>query len=67
MSFNKLIVPEVEVLKTFLNENGSNEFYIKYVRRIDAMMGDSDGMDFIEEFENKYYGTKETMEFHELD
>jgi hypothetical protein len=65
MSFNKLIVPEVEVLRTFLKENGSNRFYWRYSKGVDAMMGDCDGIDFIEDFETKYYET--TEEFNELD
>lgn len=65
MSFNKLIAPEVEVLKTFLKENGSMRFYWKYCKGIDAIMGDCDGIDFIEKFETKYYENAE--EFNELD
>jgi hypothetical protein len=67
MSFNKLIVPEIEVLTTFLKENGSTLFYMKYVKKIDVMMGDCDGIDFIEDFENKYYDTEDDTEFHSLD
>jgi hypothetical protein len=65
MSFNKLIVPEVEVLELFLKEHGSNRFYWRYSKNIDAMMGDCDGIDFIEAFETKYY--ENTGEFNELD
>jgi hypothetical protein len=65
MSFNKKIIPKPEILKTFLKENGSSAFYWRYVKGVDAMMGDSDGIDYIEIFETKYYGSD--SEFYELD
>jgi len=65
MSFNKTIVPEVPVLEKYLKDNGSESFYLKYIKRTDAMMGDSDGMDFIEEFEIKY--DKNDTLFYKLD
>lgn len=65
MSFNKLIVPGVEALKIFLKENGSKNFYCRYLKNVDAMMGNNDGIDFIERFEIKYYENNE--EFNILD
>lgn len=68
MSFNKKIIPEVGVLKTYLKENGSDAFYWRYIRNVDAMMGNSEGIDYIEEFETKYYNKNESVpEFYELD
>lgn len=68
MSFNKKVIPEVEVLKTYLKENGSNSFYMRYIKSVDAMMGNSEGIDYIEEFETKYYNRNENdPEFYELD
>jgi hypothetical protein len=65
MSFNKKIIPRVDVLKTFLKENGSSAFYWRWIKGVDAMMGDSDGIDYIEIFETKYY--ESDSEFYELD
>ena len=68
MSFNKKIIPEVEVLKTYLKENGSSAFYMRYIKSIDAMLGDIEGIDYIEEFETKYFNINENdPEFYELD
>lgn len=65
MSFNKLIVPTEEVLKAFLKNNGSYNFYCKYLKNVDSMIGDDKGIQFIEMFEIKYYENIE--EFNELD
>ncbi len=65
MGFNKEIVPEVEILKTFLKENGSSLFYQRWVKGVDVIMGDIDGIDYIEFFEIKYY--ESDSEFYELD
>jgi regulator of RNase E activity RraA len=65
MSINKLIVPNVETLRNFLIENGSIKFYHKYVRKVDVLIGDDDGIDFIEKFEIKY--CKNDEEFNQLD
>lgn len=65
MSFNKVIVPVEEVLKAFLKSNGSNNFYYRYLKKVDSMIGDSKGIKFIEMFEIKYYENLE--EFNELD
>jgi|694.fasta_scaffold11162_7 hypothetical protein len=68
MSFNKRIIPKVEVLETYLKENGSNAFYWKYIRKVDAMIGNSKGIDYIEEFGTKYYNKNESdPEFYQLD
>lgn len=68
MSFNKKIIPEVEVLKTYLKEYGSTNFYIRYVKSIDAMMGDSEGIDYVEKFETKYFNKNgNDPVFYELD
>jgi|DEB19_MinimDraft_2_1074335.scaffolds.fasta_scaffold00264_10 hypothetical protein len=67
MSINKLIVPGKKTLNEFLKYNGSTLFYMKYVKKIDVLIGDDDAVDFIEDFENKYYDTTSNMEFHSLD
>jgi hypothetical protein len=68
MSFNKRIIPKVEVLETYLKENGGNAFYWRYIRNVDAMMGNSKGIDYIAKFETKYYNKNESdPEFYQLD
>ena len=68
MSFNKRIIPETKVLKTFLKENGSSQFYWRYIRNVDAFMGDSDGIDFVEKFAKKYFSKDgEALDFREVD
>jgi len=64
MSFNKLIVPSIETLVEFLKKNGSSRFYARYINRVDAMMGDAAGIEYITQFEEKY--TKNVHEFNEL-
>jgi hypothetical protein len=65
MSFNKKIIPNLKKLQDFLKEKGSIEFYLMYLKGIDAMSGDRDGIVFIEKFEKKYDET--TSIFYELD
>lgn len=65
MSINKLIVPSVETLRNFLIENSSIKFYHRYIRNVDILIGDEDGIDFIERFEIKYCENNE--EFNQLD
>jgi hypothetical protein len=65
MSINKIIVPNAETLAKFLNENGSKVFYHRYVRKVDVLIGDDCGMDFIERFEIKYH--ENDKEFNQLD
>lgn len=67
MSINKLIVPEKKVLEEFLKCKGSTLFFMKYVKIIDVLIGDDDAVDFIEDFENKYYDTTNNTEFRSLD
>jgi hypothetical protein len=65
MSFNKKIISNPKKLQDFLKENGSTEFYLMYLKGIDAMSGDKNGITFIEKFEKKYY--ESNSEFYELD
>jgi len=51
MGFNKRYVPEVKELKKTLLEKGSNWFYKIYVTSPDALIGPSESIKFIEEFQ----------------
>jgi|AOAMet1_03_M0_10_1038530.scaffolds.fasta_scaffold08628_2 hypothetical protein len=51
MGFNKRYVPEVKELKKTLLEKGSNWFYKIYVTSPDALIGPSESIEFIEEFQ----------------
>jgi hypothetical protein len=68
MSINKLIAPDIKLLSSFLEINGSIIFFKKYVNKIDVLIGEDDDVDFIEKFEKKYH--KKTMSnevFYKLD
>lgn len=67
MSFNKRAIPSRERLVEFLKEYGSDRFYFNYIRKVDAMQGESDGIDFIREFEEEYVKRENGPVFHELD
>ena len=64
MSFNKLFVPDLVELQKFLQEKGSVEFYSRFFRKIDAFIGPSDAVDFLNKFSEKY--DKEDIEFFEI-
>jgi hypothetical protein len=50
MSINKIYLPEIKKLKEFLKENGSEKFYMKYIRNRDVFIGPNDSMDFVDTF-----------------
>jgi hypothetical protein len=50
MSFNKKYLPIKEDLITILLENGSNRFYIWYVKTVDAYIGSTESIEFIDTF-----------------
>ena len=63
MSINKVFVPEKKVLKQFLEQNGSELFYKRYVKNADALIGSSKSIDYIEEFKNKYRNESDSVFF----
>ena len=67
MSFNKRILPEKSVLVKYLEENGSRDFYWRWVKSIDAFMGPSKSVNFINSFEHKFYKNETDQEFNKLD
>lgn len=66
MSINKIYLPEVEKLKEFLKENGSNKFYMRYIKNRDIFIGSTRSMDFTYNFCEKYNKDGVT-EFTEID
>lgn len=62
MGFNKMYIPEIEVLKKNLLEMGNERFIETWVRRYDkadAVIGSVESMDFLKQFINREYnGTK---------
>jgi len=67
MSFNKRMLPEQLVLAEYLALNGSKEFYSRWIKSVDAFMGPNTAVEFIEEFEKKYYAKETNYEFDKLD
>ena len=66
MSINKVFVPEIKSLKEFLKQNGSELFYKRYVKNVDALIGSSKSVDYIDKFKNKYRNESDSV-FFELD
>jgi hypothetical protein len=66
MSINKIFVPERKSLKQFLKDNGSELFYKRYVKNVDALIGSSKSVDYIDKFKNKYRNESDSV-FFELD
>lgn len=54
MSINKLYLPEVEVLVSYLNENGIEGFYNRYARKHDVMVGPTESVEFVRNFIEEY-------------
>lgn len=63
MSINKIFVPEKKALKEFLKNNGSELFYLRYVKKTDALIGSSKSINYIEEFKNKYQNENDSVFF----
>jgi len=64
MGFNKLILPDLQDLKTQLLREGNEEFIQYWVRRLaksDAVMGSVESMEFIKQFVEKEYENGETQ------
>jgi len=59
MSFNKKYLPNKEELITILLENGSDMFYIGYVKTADVYIGSDEAIEFIDLFVNKLKVTNE--------
>jgi len=63
MSINKVFVPERKALKHFLEQNGSELFYKRYVKNADALIGSSKSIDYIDKFINKYRNENDSVFF----
>jgi hypothetical protein len=66
MSINNIFVPGKKELKQFLKNNGSELFYLRYVKNVDALIGSSKSVDYIDKFKNKYQNESDSV-FFELD
>lgn len=63
MGFNKMFLPEVEVLKQFLTEHGEERFYERWIStylRRDAVMGPTASFEFIKQFLNREYNNNKS-------
>lgn len=65
MSINKIYLPEEKELINFLKENGSHEFYSRFIRKRELFMGPSESHAFIEEF-IKYFNPKDSSTFYQI-
>lgn len=66
MSINKIFVPEKEALKEFLKQSGSERFYLKYIKNADVLIGNSNSINYINKFKNKYRNESDSV-FFKLD
>lgn len=58
MGFNKLFLPDLNVLETFLEDHGPERFHDRWVvpfQKRDAVMGPNDSFDFIKQFIDREY------------
>ena len=63
MSINKVFLPERKSLKEFLKQNGSQSFYKRYAKNVDALIGSSKSIDYIDKFINKYRNENDSVFF----
>lgn len=61
------MLPSKKELVEYLKENGSNAFWWRWVKSVDAYIGPSGAIDFVYKFERKYYSNEVHQEFNELD
>lgn len=66
MSINKIFVPEKKALREFLKKNGSELFYLRYAKKVEALIGSSKSIDYIDKFINKYKSENDSV-FFKLD
>lgn len=59
MSISKLYLPELEVLVSYLTENGIEEFYNRYARRSDVTIGSTESTEFVRNFIEEYTNNKD--------
>lgn len=64
MSFNKKFLPDSNSLIEHLASGGSTSFYLGYIKKVDAFIGPSVSIDFIDKFMEKY--NVEDVEFFEI-
>lgn len=61
MSINKIYLPEVELLKSFLQEHGKEKFFNRFIRKREAFIGSSESFKFIEEFAEDWIRLDDTV------
>jgi len=54
MSFNKRYLPSIESLKEDYEKLSLSEFYIRHIKRVDAFIGATESLDFINEVFEEY-------------
>lgn len=47
MSFNKRYLPDIETLKSDYEKLGIDDFYIRHIKRVDAFIGSTEALDFV--------------------
>ena len=54
MSINKIYLPKLEVLESYLIENGEEAFYNRYIRNRDMIAGPTESHEFVHMVETEY-------------
>jgi hypothetical protein len=63
MSINRINLPEVNRLEDYLKEHGSHEFFRRYIKKTEAMIGPSTSHAFINDF-IKFYKEGDSNTFY---
>lgn len=58
MGFNKRYLPEVDKLQETLDRLGKDLFYKIYIESPDAIIGPTESVDFLNDFEKRYEDSK---------
>lgn len=64
MGFNKKMIQECDKLSQSLKDNGSHQFYLTHVHKVDAFIGPCNSINFINIFIEKY--SQSDFEFFEI-
>lgn len=59
MSINKIYLPELSEMVSYLEKNGHEEFYIRYVRKREAFLGPIESVEFIHKIMDEYNNLKD--------
>lgn len=62
MGFNKRYLPELEKLQETLDRLGNDLFYKIYIESPDAIIGPTESVDFLNDFEKRYEDSKVIQE-----